>query len=147
MLISRLLQTNFAKVSEKKKDYRGRSISGVTKGVHKPRPHPPPKKNIIHKSNTLSSAEVFFVLPRARLLAHASLPDFLNFSRKKTKSQQRLRKGNIKRGVIARKGGASSSFCNLLCVLFILSAKVTLFTAIYHVYRLALCRLGAQSCS
>ena len=112
-----------------------------------PPPPPPQKKNIIHKSNTLSSAEVFFVLPRARLLAHASLPDFLNFSRKKTKSQQRLRKGNIKRGVIARKGGASSSFCNLLCVLFILSAKVTLFTAIYHVYRLALCRLGVQSCS
>ena len=45
--------TNFAEVSEKKKDYLGRSISGVSKRVHKPLPsYPLPPKNIIHKSNT-----------------------------------------------------------------------------------------------
>ena len=44
MLISSLLRTNFAKVSEKKKDYLGRSISGVTKRVHKPPLPPRPKE-------------------------------------------------------------------------------------------------------
>ena len=44
--------TNFAKVSEKRKEYLGRSISGVIKRVHKAPPTPYPPKNIIHKSNT-----------------------------------------------------------------------------------------------
>ena len=36
--------TNFAKVSEKKKDYLGWSISAVTKRVHKAPPTPSPQK-------------------------------------------------------------------------------------------------------
>ena len=43
--------TNFAKVTEKKKDYLWCSISGVTKRVHKA-PYLLPPKSIIHKSNT-----------------------------------------------------------------------------------------------
>lgn len=48
--------TNFSKVTEKKKDYLGWSISGVTKRVHKA-PYPLPSKSIINKSNTL-----FFII-------------------------------------------------------------------------------------
>ena len=63
--------TNFAKVSEKKKEYQGWSISGLQRECT--RPPPPPLKNITHKSNMQYFLLSFFAQVIIRQLKFESL--------------------------------------------------------------------------